>query len=92
MFKRTIFSVIVLSFFFVSPAYSAKPAGDIACKADSVAGSYVRVKQANYSGVDRTYLLQLNLSIDGIAVQSFTGAGDLTDYYGAESNEIGSWE
>lgn len=92
MYKRTIFSVIVLSFFLASPALFAKKADDSVCKVATVAGSYVRVKQANYSGVDRTFLLQLNLSSDGIALQNFTGGLDLIDYYGGESNDIGSWE
>lgn len=97
MFKRTIFSVIVLSFFLASPAYSAKTPGVTACKIDAVAGSYVRVSQSQSVGfdgtiIDRTYLFQLKLSSDGIAVQNFTGADDMFDIYGGESDGVGSWE
>lgn len=97
MFKRITFSVIVLSFFLASPAYSAKKGDDNECEVDTVAGSYVFAEQVQYPAfdggtVDRIFLNQLNLSSDGIAVRRFTGAQDMFDVYGGPSTWIGSWE
>ena len=88
----TLLALVTLSVFMVMPVSASS-----GCKTVKFAGSYVTALPnpdvwGDGTGVNHTFISQLNLNSDGTAYEQFTGAPDLLLSGGTITPSVGSWQ
>jgi len=94
--QKLTFGLVALSLLMVIAA-PANAQGVLGCKTLRFVGSYTRTVfnpdvWGDGSSVAHTWLFQLNLNIDGSAIQEFSGGADIMLSGGLETTGVGSWK
>ena len=90
--KNTLFVFVALSAFMVTPALAQS-----GCKNGKFVGSYVRSMSVpdvwgDGSGIQHTYVYQLDLTSDGAVHEEVTGSPDIMLSSGSATPRVGSWQ